>query len=172
MAVSWYFAHVREGREEAVARRCLRLVDRKVLADCFAPKIVRLLKRSGEWRREQRLLYPGYLLMLTPDVAALRQELGRLSVRAELVGAAQGECAPLAPGTRMLLEGVLDEGHVLQPSTGVIERGQLKVGRGPLVGHEARVRRIDRHKCLAWLDADAPGGGSLMLATLEITEKS
>lgn len=175
----WFGAQVRAGGEDAVAQDCLRRVGRPLLADCFAPRVVRMRKRDGVWVREQRLLYPGYLFMLTTDAQALDRELRRLALPVTLTGAddvsnttGTHHYTPLKESEQALLESVLDERHVLQPSTGVIERGRLKVGRGPLRGHEGRIRKVDRHRRVAFVDAGVPGCDALMCATLEITAKS
>ena len=71
------------------------------------------------------------------------------------------------------LESVLDEAHVLRASEGRIEGGVLQVERGPLRGCEGRVRKIDRHKRMAYLRFDEGGEGDCVLqAALNVPVKN
>ena len=61
---------------------------------------------------------------------------------------------------------------MLRTSVAVIEGGVLRVERGPLVGQEARVSRVDRHRrrCLVRVtDAD---GGFTECMPLDVPRKS
>lgn len=170
----WYVANVREGDEASVARDCLKLIDRSLLADCFAPQALRLKKRDGEWRTEPHLLYPGRIFMVTCDPKALARELQKLSFWVDLVGehADGGGYTPLAPGEQALFELLLDGSHSIAPSEGSIIDGELHVRWGPLKGQEHRVRKVNRHKRLALVAAGVPGCDTGLLAPLEVLSKT
>ena len=61
---------------------------------------------------------------------------------------------------------------MLRASEGFIEDGRLVVERGPLVGQERRIRRIDRHKSLALVGLGRPEEGFLLRAALSVPRKS
>lgn len=173
-ALRWYAAHVPQGREEAFADKCRRIISAEVLEDCFFPKCEKFMKRQGSWVVEEAPLFSEYFFLATRDVRALAKELATLSFPVLLIGRDRRTFAPLAADVQTWLAGVLDNRHVLRASTGVIEDGVLRVQRGPLRGHEADVRRIDRHKRVAYVglcDRDGSGGFTLR-AALNVPQKS
>ena len=200
-ASKWYAVHVAQGREQATADRCRKLVDPALLEDCFVPRYERYQKRGGAWVLETDVLFREYFIVATRDVRALDKALSRLSLRAELApagasgGAASGRGAGRA-GTQAggfasldareqeWLQSTLDDAHVLRASEGRIEGGTLRVERGPLRGREAQIRKIDRHKRMAYVDVganaaaagtasggSAPGGGFTLRAALNVPHK-
>ena len=56
-------------------------------------------------------------------------------------------------------------------STGYIKDGTTHVTQGPLQGREKFIRRIDRHKRLAWLVLPAGDGQQELRTGLEIISK-
>ena len=56
-------------------------------------------------------------------------------------------------------------------SRGIIRGGETHVTEGPLKGKEELIRRIDRHKRVAYLDNWAFSGKGLVKAGLEIASK-
>ncbi len=170
----WYAAHVPRGREEAFAEKCRRIISAEVLEDCFFPKCEKFMKRQGGWVVEEAPLFSEYFFLATRDARALAKELATLSFPVVLIGRDGRTFAPLAKDAQTWLAGALDNRHVLRASTGVIEDGALRVQRGPLCGHEADVRRIDRHKRVAYVglcDRDGSGGFQLR-AALDVPQKS
>lgn len=173
-ALRWYAAHVPQGREEAFAEKCRRIISDEVLQDCFFPKCEKFMKRQGVWTVEEVPLFSEYFFLATRDVRALTKELATLSFPVLLIGRDGRSFAPLAQDAQAWLSAALDSRHVLRASTGVIEDGALRVQQGPLRGREADVRRIDRHKRLAYVglcDRDGSGGFTLR-AALNVPQKS
>ncbi|MEI3229968.1 MAG: hypothetical protein V8S24_01170 [Gordonibacter pamelaeae] len=77
------------------------------------------------------------------------------------------------PRVQAWLESALDDAHVLRASEGRIEGGVLRVERGPLRGCEGRVRKIGRHKRMAYLRFDEGGDGDCVLqAALNVPVKN
>lgn len=170
--VRWYVARVHEGREESCARDFGRAVPGEILRECFVPRVRLLQKRQGAWVEVERLLYPGYVFALTGDPRALDARLGGLSAAAYLVGRQGRAYVPLAAAEQAWFQAVLDEERVLRPSEGAIEGGQLRVKSGPLRGFERRVRKINRHKALAYVEVDMPEGPALLRAALAVTSRT
>lgn len=169
--VRWYPVHTGDGREGTALARVRRLVSPGLLAGALVPYRERWFKREGAWRLERVRMWPGYLLLATPDARELDLELSRMSSPLSLCGDG-GSCAPLADDAMEWLLGAMDGTGTVRASTGVIEGGALRVTEGPLVGQEGRVTFIDRHhRCCRVRVSDAGGGFSERLA-LHVPVKS
>ncbi|WP_165056653.1 MULTISPECIES: transcription termination/antitermination NusG family protein [unclassified Adlercreutzia] len=168
----WYVARVHEGREEAAARDLRSLVDEELLHDCFVPKVQLLQKRQGQWVTVERLLYPGYVFAVSGSPRGLDRRLGSLSFPVHLIGRQRTAYVPLTEGEQAWFESVLDSRRTLRPSTGVIERDQVRVAEGPLSGFEARIRKVNRHKALALVEVSMPDRPVLLRAALAITSRT
>ena len=80
------------------------------------------------------------------DPAGLHKALSKLSLQAELAGTDGHTWMPLAPDAQEWFERCMDAEHVLRSSTAVIVDGVLRVVEGPLVGQEAGISKVDRHR--------------------------
>lgn len=152
----WYLLKVREGSEAAACGRLLRLVPRELLADCFCVGRERWFTRAGRSELQEAPAYRGYAFAVTADPGALAKALGRLPVRAELVGTEGRMWAPLDRAAQAWYERCMDGKRVLRSSTAAIVDGVLHVTEGPLVGQEAVIRKVDRHRRLCEVEV-CPG---------------
>ena len=71
----WYAIQVTSGKEESTCRLMRRLVSATVLEEVFTPRYETQKKYQGEWRMYQSILFPGYVVAVTPDVDELRARL-------------------------------------------------------------------------------------------------
>ncbi|WP_172135191.1 transcription termination/antitermination NusG family protein [Adlercreutzia sp. ZJ473] len=168
----WYVARVHEGREEAAAHDLKSLVSEELLRDCFVPKVQLLQKRQGEWVTVERLLYPGYVFAVSDSPRGLDRRLSSLSFPARLIGQQRTTYVPLTADEQGWFESVLDGRRTLRPSAGVIERDQVRVSEGPLRGFEGRIRKLNRHKALAFVEVNMPDRPVLLRAALAITSRT
>ena len=116
-----------------------------------------LRRESGIWIAHAEPLWPGYVLAMAAT-GVTQDDHARL-----------GASGQLSATESALLDRLCGPDHVIPISEGVIEGGRLRVQFGPLAGLEPLVRRIDRHRRLAWLDA---GSGRQLAVGLEVTAKS
>ncbi len=171
--VRWYAARAGEGREDALARKLRSVLPAEVLEDAFCPRWEMVLKRRGEWFRVVRTMFPGYVMLVSADGGALLRALSGLSFAVPMAGRRGNALSPVDAEVQRWLEGALDEGHVLRASEGVIRAGELTVNSGPLKGSERRVRKIDRHRSMAWVGLGEPAGGgqTLLRVALSVPRK-
>lgn len=159
-SLRWYLVQVPAGRERSVCEKVRRAVSPEVLEDAFVLSKERWFKRAGVWSLKPVQMYRGYFFAATRDVVALDKELSRLSFPARVAGADGHAWAPLDSEAQQWFESSMDEAHVLRASTAVIVDGVLQVQSGPLVGQEARVRKIDRHRRRCTVDVCAGRDGA------------
>ena len=142
----WYVAQVQAGRESATRDLCLRLVSPDVLEECFMPEYETMWRVRGEWKLARRLLFPGYLFFVTGDAEELNKELLRVPLPIRLLGNEENSFFPLTKKEQDWFLSFMDGNHTVRMSEGYISGDKITVTRGPLMGFEGDIRKIDRHK--------------------------
>ena len=168
----WYVAQVQSGREASTLDMCRRFVSPSIMKDCFMPETEVLWKIRGEWRLVRRLLFPGYLFFVTDDVDELNKELLRVPMPIRLLGNEENSFFPLTDRERDWFLSFMDGDHVVRMSEGCINGDQVTITRGPLMGFEGDIRKIDRHKRRAYIDVNLFGRTVPASIGLEIVRKS
>lgn len=167
----WYVVQVRTGTEERVKKQCLKLIDRKILEQCFVPYYEEKRKYQGEWHIEKRNLFPGYVFMVSERLTDLYKNLHKVIGMTKLLGTGE-EVVPLTEEEVNLLKKMGAGKKPVELSMGIIENGTVMIIDGPLAGMEGCIRKIDRHKRKAWLEIDMFGRTIGMEAGLEIIRKT
>lgn len=172
----WYVIQVAEGREASTVQRIKRRVNPQAYSRVFCLQRMRRRKRDGAWVDEAEVLFPGYIFVDTKTPEAFYAELAKVPALAKLLGENKGSGRGFTPvsDADMTLLAVLvgDDGQTMTVSEGVIEGGKLIVTSGPLKGLEPLVKKIDRHKRLAWIEAELFGEVLTFKVGLEVTAKS
>ncbi|WP_225748964.1 antiterminator LoaP [Paraeggerthella sp. Marseille-Q4926] len=168
----WYVAQVQAGRESSTLEMCKKLVRPSAMEDCFMPEYEVLWKIRGEWRLVKRLLFPGYLFFVTGDVNELHKDLLGVPMPIKLLGNEENSFFPLTDKERDWFLSFMDGAHVVRMSEGYIAGDKITVTRGPLMGFEGDIRKIDRHKRRAYIDVTLFGRTVPASVGLEIVRKS
>lgn len=168
----WYLLRMPEGREATLCSELKRLLPDDVLADAFVPRKERWMKRQGRWFLEPVSMYRGYAFAISPDAAGLAKALSRLTLPVELVGTEARSWAPLADEAAAWYAAAMDGGHVIRNSTAAIVDGVLRVRSGPLVGQEARISKVDRHRRCCQVLVGEGGSAFTELAPMDVPSKS
>lgn len=167
----WYVVQVRTGTEERIREQCLKTIGGEILERCFIPYYKEQKKYHGIWHTEERVLFPGYIFMVSERLTDLRQNLHKVIGMTKLLGTGE-EIVPLRKEEIDLLKKMgVDEGP-MELSAGLIENGTVMIIDGPLAGMEGCICKIDRHKRKAWLQIDMFGRTIEMEAGLEIIRKA
>lgn len=142
--------------------------------NAFIPRIEKLISKEGKKEFLEVPMFPNYLFIETSlneqefseMIKDLKKDLG--STMKTLQDETQTIFA-LTIEEKKLLESLLNENHLIKHSIGIIVNSKLIVEEGPLKGKEELVRKIDRHKRLAFLHNVC---GKLMKVPLEVISKS
>ena len=121
-------------------------------------------KYHGEWHKEKKVLFPGYVFLVSGDKDRLFLELKKVTGLTKLLGTGQ-EVVPLTLPEIEFLQRFGKEDQIVEMSRGIIENDKVIITSGPLKGNEALIKKIDRHKRrLIWrlkcLDEGRDTGGS------------
>lgn len=166
----WYVIQVRSGTEEEIQRQCETVIDKEILERAFVPYSEQERKYQGEWHREYKVLFPGYVFLVSEDKAELFYQLKRVIGLTKLLGTGD-EIVPLSEDEIRFLTAFGREDQVVEMSEGFIENDRVVITSGPLQGNEGLIRKIDRHKRKAYLEIDMFGRKLKTQVGLEIVRK-
>lgn len=167
-----YAIQVGSGQEAKVEELIRRFVDESVIGEIFVPRFEAMRRWKGEWHKRTERLTPGYLYVETSDVEKLALLLRRVPAFTKLLGNNE-VFIPLNDDEVAWLNAFTgDERRVVEMSEGILEGGKVIVLRGPLMGHEAEIKRIDRHRRTAELEIRMLGRVKTIRLGLEIISRS
>ena len=166
----WVVAQVMSGKEEEVRKTCADMLSKDVLEDVFVPRQVRLKKYKGEWRRERRPLYSGYVFMVTRDPEALEKALIKVPGRHRLLKA-DDIILTVSEEEQAFLRRLGGSENLVDISVGYKEGDRIKILSGPMVGLEGDIIHVDRHKRLVTINVSLFGRMVKTTLGLELTFK-
>ena len=112
---------------------------------------------AAQWRTCTATLFPGYLIVVTDRVDELESQLRRVPAFAWVLSN-DGGFVPLERDEVAWIDAFTEKGHrTVGVSEGVIEGDRIIVLKGPLVGREGWIRKINRRKRTAYLEIDMFG---------------
>ncbi len=166
----WYVVQVRSGTEHNIRIQCNKKIPDAIIERCFIPYYEEKKKQNGTWNTLQKVLFPGYIFMITEDVEKLFFHLKTIEGMTKLIGTGQ-DIIPLKEEEITFLKRFGGEEQIVSMSEGIIEGTQVIITSGPLMGMEGLIQKIDRHKRKAWLDLELFGRMQQVEVGLEITRK-
>ena len=153
----WYVVQVATGKEGAMCRLVERLAPEGTLDECFVPRYATEMKVRGEWVPAQKLLFPGYLIAVTSEPERLASVLRSTPEFARVLSVGE-TFVPLHEEDQAWIGAFTKRGARTVPmSVGVMEGDRVAVLSGPLVGCEALIKCVNRHKSLAILEFEICG---------------
>ena len=166
----WYVVQVRSGTEHNIRIQCNKKIPDTIMERCFIPYYEEKKKQNGTWNTLQKVLFPGYIFMITEDVEKLFFHLKTIEGMTKLIGTGQ-DIIPLKEEEITFLKRFGGEEQIVSMTEGIIEGTQVIITSGPLMGMEGLIQKIDRHKRKAWLDLELFGRMQQVEVGLEITRK-
>ena len=111
---------------------------------------------EGAWHKERRILFPGYLFVITEEIKELAAELNKITGFTKVLGD-KDFLMPLSDAEVNLLKRLGGDEQIVEMSIGVIEHDKIIINEGPMQGLEGFIRKIDRHKRLARIEIEMFG---------------
>lgn len=167
----WCALKCRQGKAEEVMTSYRRNISEEILRDIFVFTYDRMRRYEGSWHLERHPMFPNYVFLETEDPKSLYREL---KAHCEIAQMLDEKIQPsiIQPEEERFLRALCGKEHHLEMSEGYIRDGMTHVIRGPLMGMERRIRRIDRHKRIASVAVPDGNQGRLVTVGLEITAKN
>lgn len=153
----WYVVQVMTGRESHLRELIRREVGPEVLSECFIPSFEVQKKVRGAWRIERARLFPGYVFVVTGDIEELKLRLRRVPEFVRLLTVGESFVALEASERAWLASFTAAGERVIPMSMGAVEGDRIVVTRGPLMGHEGWIVRVNRRKSLAFIQVEVFG---------------
>ena len=173
----WCALKCRRGEEENIMDACRKRMPRETMQDIFVFTYDRLRRYEGEWHMETKLMFPDYVFLETEDIQRLSEELEPYREFVQVLERSD-MLWRVCPQEERFLRRLCGNGHHLSMSRGYIMDGRTYVTRGPLKGLERQIRKIDRHKRIARIEAPEVSGEDAsdlrlpVVAGLEIVSKN
>lgn len=167
-----YAIQVASGQEAKVEELIRRFVDEALVGEIFVPRFESMRRWKGEWHKRTERLTPGYLYVETSDAEKLALQLRRVPTFTKVLGNNE-VFIPLNDEEVAWLNAFTGgDRRVIEMSEGIVEGNKVIVLRGSLRGHEAEIKRIDRHRGMAELEVSMLGRMKTIRLGLEIISKS
>ena len=167
----WYVMQVRTGTEESICRQCRNVIGSEVLERCFIPYYEEKKRYEGRWHTQEKILFPGYVFMITDKIEELSLWLRQVIGLTKLLGTGK-EIVPLTSDEEHWLLKIGGRKQKVEISEGIIGAGTLRITDGPLTGMEESIKRIDWHKRKAYLEVEMFGRVVEVQVGLEVVEKN
>ena len=149
----WYVLWTGTGKESDTKQLLAERMSETVYNEIVIPKKNMLQKFHGEWRQVTKKLYPGYLFIITETPEDMVNELERISFYKRILKTGDS-IAPITKQEEEYLTALISKNQTVGISSGIIINDKVVVKSGPLVGMEGIIKKIDRHKRLAYIDRD------------------
>lgn len=163
----WYVMQVQTGSEEKIRTQCIKVISNDILEQCFIPYYEEQRKLHGEWSTQKKVLFPGYLFMISDELDDLFFNLKRVQGLTKLL-ATDGEIIPLSNEEIDFLQQFGGKKQIVEISKGILEGSQVRILSGPLVGKEGLIKKIDYHKRRAYLELEMFGRKQQIRLGLEV----
>lgn len=162
----WYVLWTSTGSEKKAVSLVSDMTDRS-----FVPTKTINLKVKGDWVSKERALFPGYIFIDTQKIEEVASKLLKNEGFNKIL-TTDKKYFPLYGNDAIFVEKLYNRGGVFDTSEGYIEGDDIRVSSGPLYGLEGLIRKIDRHKRLAYLEFEMFGQKINTAVGLEIIEKT
>ena len=169
---NWYVLFVQTGKEDFMAARCRELISPELLTGAFVPRFQKMFQVRSAWTVKESVLFPGYVFLETEDITSVRKELRRIPFFKSLLGRDEDQIHPIYLSEKMRLLQFLNKDHVIETSTGYKEGDHIEITAGPLMGHLAEIKRINRHKRTATVEVELAGKKVKMELGLELGHRT
>ena len=163
----WYVVWTSTGSEERVAKAVKEMHCQNRF---FIPKRIVQIRRKGNWEYLEKNMFPGYFFVDTDDIEEFSNQIHKVEGFATVL-TVDKKFFPLSGKDEILTEELYDNNGIFDVSKGFIEGDSIIVTSGPLKGQEGLIKKIDRHKRLAYLEFSMFDQVIRGTVSLEIVEK-
>lgn len=166
----WYALKCHPGKEQEILESCRQEIDSRILCDAFLFTYDQMKRYEGSWHVEKKKMFPQYVFLEIKNKEGFLKRLESASYLKEAI--IQDNLREISAEEEGFLKSLCRTKRHLSMSEGYIQNGQTHITKGPLMGWEKRIRKIDRHKRLARLEFPVKSVLTMVPAGLEIKSKA
>lgn len=168
----WYVVQVVGGQERVVFRQIKQLIDPTAYKACVIPQFELKKKYGNTWKYKKEVLFPGYVFVETKIPSFFQSELRKINRMTKILRDGNENFIPLTDEDKTIINAFAgNDDYVMKMSEGIIEGEKIIILKGPLMGYSGFVKKIDRHKKIAYLTISMFGRNITLKAGLEIVKK-
>ena len=168
--IMWYVIQTKTGKEQKIKQLIEQRLSPEIYEDCRIIYYESKRKYQGEWHLEKKLMFPGYLFIVTDRIQEVRSGLLKIPELTKLLGYGE-EIVPISVKEEEFLRRISNEDHTVGMSYGIQEGDRIIVKEGVLKGLESIIRKVDRHKRKAFIEVEILGDRRMVEIGLEIIRK-
>ena len=116
-------------------------------------------------------MFLGYIFIDIDNTQQIYEHLKNVPELTKMLGRDKNEFTPIEAGKEAMFKAMVNDNYEIPLSVGVIEGDKVIVKEGPLSGMEGLIKKIDRHKRVAVLNAQMFEQDVDIKIGLEIIEK-
>ncbi|MCR5798270.1 MAG: antiterminator LoaP [Eubacterium sp.] len=172
-----YVIQVETGKESETVFLCKKYMDPECYKEMFIPRYECKKRYKGEWHVQERNLFPGYIFVqpLSEEeredpISWVRDELAKVPRMTKLI-CHEDTPVPIYPHEEKFIRSVVDKDYTIRMSEGLILGDELVILNGALKDYRGMIKKIDRHRRLAWIDVDVFGRPTPVEIGLEVAKK-
>lgn len=166
----WYVIQVMTGDEKVTIDMCKAIVQDDDIYEFFIPEVDRKKRIKGKWYNIRKPMFPGYVFISTERMKELYEKLKNVPKLTKVLGT-DHTVTPISQSEENLIKRLTNKQHIAEISVGYIEGDRLIISEGPMMGMEAMVKKIDRHKRIAVLSVTMFGNSTDVTMGLEVLRK-
>jgi transcriptional antiterminator NusG len=167
---NWYVIQVMTGNEQIICRDLTEILDKSLYEHCFVPMSERQHRKDGKFISLREPLFPGYLFIISDFIDDISIALWKISKFKRILRTGSS-FVPMEPEEVNAFSALVDEAFNITMSKGFIIGDAITVTEGPLKGYEGSIKKIDRHKRMAFVELPFLGKEIRVRIPLEIVDK-
>lgn len=163
----WYVFKVITGSEEKINKIIAKELE-KEMGFAFVPMVEYKLKFPNKIKTDLKPMFPGYIIAESDNIHLMCQSIKQKFIDCRILMNSDGEIIPLLQHEVDFLMQFADNDNCVRASEGFKENDKVVVTKGPLVGKEALIKKVNRNKRIALLEVSFMGELRSVTVCLEV----
>ena len=168
--LKWYVIWTQSGKEYDVKAKFEAFVPENLYERVVIPYKLMPKRLAGQWFTTKVKLFNGYVFVVTDDPEKINPYLKEIVDFTEFLKQ-DDKIIPIYKEEEDFLLSLMGEKEEVDMSCGIIVGDEIRVISGPLMGQEAKIKKIDRHKRKALIETELLGRGVEVMVGLEVIDK-